>query len=241
MINKNQKSITIFLLFCLLGIIFQTKNDFGAVTVWDNFYLQFYGVSKSGFSLYTYMFFCIVYLGYPFIFQNHFFNLINGEIYYLLVRYKSLNSWFKKILLRTILNSFLIILILFVFTLVISVAMDLEMKNSVTLRENIKPSVLIYHFAINGFLQIINYILILFILVCVTKKIEYVLLSSGVLLILGLPILNIYTIFPVALNSLGYISNDSSTVFVKTFILVFYIFLELKVISYLLNKRIFIS
>lgn len=241
MINNIQKSTTIFLLFCFIGIILQTKYSFSTVTVWDNFYLQFYGVSRTGFSLHTYLFFSLVYLGYPFIFQNHFFNLINGEIYYVLIRYRSLSNWFKQILFRTILNSFLIILILFVFTIGISVAMDLEIKNSLTLKDNIEPYVLIYHFGINGFLQIINYILILFNLVCLTKKIEYVLLSVGILLILGLPILNTYTIFPVALNSLGYITNDFSTIIVKTFILVFYIFIELKCISYLLNKRIFIS
>lgn len=241
MINNNKKSISIFLLFCFISIVFQTKNSLSAVTVWDNFYLLFYGVSSTGFSLYTYIFYFIVYFGYPFIFKNYFFNLINGEIYYLLIRYKSLNIWFKKIVFRSILNSFLIILTLFVFTILISMAMGLEFTNILTIRGDIKPYVLVYQFVINGFLQIINYILILFILVSVSKKVEYVLLGSGILLILGLPILNEYAIFPIALNSLGYIYNDFSTAFVITFKLILYIFLELKFSSYLLKKRTFIS
>lgn len=241
--KKNKVLYTLaYILFCCLSITIQTyKNLPQSHTIWDNFYIQFFGVSSTGFSFYTYVFFCIIFLGYPIINQNLLFNVINGEVNYILIRYKSFSTFLKKELIKIILNSFFIILILFLLTTFMSLAMDLEIKNIISVKRNIEPKILIYQFLVNGFLQIINYCLILFIVICWTKKINYVLLFTGILMVLGLPTININTIFPMALNSLGYVSNDFFLIFIKTFTLLFYIIVELKIIYYLLNKRIIFS
>jgi len=241
MFLKKFRSNAIYLSICFLAIYIQTRNSTQLETVWDNFYYLFYGVSSTGFSLYTYIFFNIVFLGSPFLNQHYFYATVNGEFYYLLIRFQSFNNWFKQLFKEIIIGSSLIIIILFAYTFLFSLLWNLKIENSFTVENNGTINILIYHYFINGFLQMINYNLILLIVVCSTKKIEYVLLSSGILLILGLPNFNLQTLFPVALNSFGYMTLNFSDTIQITITLTFYIVIEIIIIQYLLNKRIIIS
>ncbi len=229
---------TVFIIFCSGCILAQSfiipKTSY---TVWDNFYYQYYGVSTKGFSLYTYMFFILVFFAYPFINQNKYLDMFNGDIYYILIRHKSFDRWFKQVFLRMIISSFAIIAFLFLYTFLISLSINLKLENHVTSSTHITAGILAYQFTINGFLQLVNYNLILFIVICVTRKIGYILLISGITIVLGLPMINAYGIFPSALNSLGYLSSNYSIVLSKTSILLLYIFIELTIVKLLLNKK----
>ena len=235
MTKKTLLSNQLFILFCLITIFLQTFNlPKGQQTITGSFYEQFYGLSIEGFNLYNYLFVIIIFLFPVTIFFSTRLIVSTGDIYYQLIRYPSFKKWFYQLFRKMNYHAFFTILTLFIYTLLLAVVFDYPLtgNNPFTYWE------LFYQFIINGFLQLINYHLIMIIFICLTKKAEFFLFNIGILIVLGLPLFNAHWIFPVALNSLGYITGGFYQPIHITVILGTYIIIELFIINLLLSKKL---
>ncbi|KXH83748.1 hypothetical protein AU377_02985 [Sporosarcina sp. HYO08] len=235
MIQKNLFSNQLFILFGLVSIFIQTynlPNEYRTIT--GSFYEQFYGLSTEGFNLYNYLFVTIIFLFSVTIFFNNVFIASKGDIYYQLIRYPSFKQWFYQILRRMVNHSFLTISILFIYTLFLALVFDFPFIGNYPFSSH----ELFYHFIVNGFLQLLNYHLIFVIFICLTKKIEFILLNIGILIVLGLPLFNSHWLFPIVLNSLGYITGGFYQPIRITLILGIYLTIELLIIKLLLSKKL---
>ncbi|MVP01924.1 hypothetical protein [Paenibacillus lutrae] len=230
--------IPVYIAICVLGIAAPfTHPGVKVTTVWENLYLLFYGVSEEGFSLYVYLFYCVVFIGFVYLFQLHLSELLNGRIYYLLIRYKSLNRWFGQLMKKTVLSILGLLLLLAGATIVFGLLQGLNMKWDGGEADSALLPYYLYHFFINGLLQMLNYILILFIVSWIWQEAAYSLGAIGVLIVMGLPFINPDQWLPFALNSMGYVTQGSHEIFRITIVLVTYLLLEMGLIIYLFRKR----
>ncbi|WP_165842379.1 hypothetical protein [Paenibacillus xerothermodurans] len=223
---------------CLLGITTQfTHSGMKVMTVWENLYFNFYGVSEEGFSLYVYIYFCIVFLGFVYLFQLHLSHVLNGHIYYLMIRYKSFYRWFIQLMKKTALGVLALLVLLAVITIVIGVIQGRTLERYAAQNISELYPYMLYQFFINGFLQLLNYILIVFIISWIWQEATYSLIALGVLFVAGLPLLNTNQWLPSGLNSMGYVAGDSNGVFHITIVLAIYLLIEIGIIVYLFRKR----
>lgn len=228
----------IYISICLIGIFTQfTHPGLKVLYVWENLYFNFYGVSKDGFSLYIYLYFCIVFLGFVYLFQLHLSNLLNGHIYYLMIRYKSFYRWFFQLMKRTILSVISLLLFLAFATILVGLIQGRTLAFDTTESMTELFPYIFYHFFMNGFLQMLNYILIVFIVSWVWQEAMYSLIALGVLAVAGLPILNTNQWLPSGLNSMGYVTDDGTGVFSTSIVLLIYLLIEIGIIAYLFRKR----
>ncbi|MDQ0157380.1 hypothetical protein [Robertmurraya andreesenii] len=239
MVRNTYQNIVAYLALCFFGILFTVFGTGSSQlsSVWDLLYLSFYGLTGQRFSIISFLYYCIVFLGFAYLFQNHLSIVLNERIYYQLIRYQSLYKWFLNFLKFALGVGFLLLISLLCVTVVAGLIGGKGLTLSLTIVPGISVSLLIYHFFINGLLQLLNYVLISFIVIWIWKKSEYNLITLGVLSVLSLPILNHKLIFPSALNSLGYLSAKELVIFQITVVLLIYLIIEFFLIYYLFKKR----
>lgn len=234
----NERKYQVFLAIIIVFVFIQTFNNNNiAISVWDNLYHQFYGLSPSGYSIYTYLFFCFIFLGYPFLVQSELIELYNGKIFYILIRYGSYKSWFNSFLLKNIFYSIVFMLFLLSSMVVIGLISGLTLNLEFTLNPSIKVSYLIYHFLVNGSLQVLNYILYFYLMLSFSNKKETLLSLYAGIIILGLPVINQSLLIPIALNSLGYLSPNLTSVLKISLTLICYLTVILTIIYFLIKKN----
>lgn len=226
---------TVFVLFVIFSLCLQTNDlPIEYQTIVGSFYNQFYGLSIEGFNLYKYLFVVITFFLPVMFFFNNLYTNIKGDIYYHLIRYLSFKVWFYKLLKGMVIN----ILLTMSFLLICTYSLAFLKGYSFTGDYSFTTYELFYHFIANGFLQMLNYHFILLILICLSKKTEVILLSIGALIVLGLPLFNSRWIFPILLNSMGYITGGFHEPLHITFILGVYLLLEILIITVLLKRRL---
>ncbi|WP_036218199.1 hypothetical protein [Lysinibacillus sphaericus] len=232
------KNTVIYIALCLLGVIFPASGA-GVQTsnVWDRFYIVFYGFTEQGFSIVSFIYYCIVFLGFVYLFQAHLSIVLTERIYYQLIRYPSLNRWFVQFFKPVMFKGILLLTTLFSVSIISGVMEGKSLRLSLTLEPGGSVPILVYHFFINGFLQLMNYVLIAFIVIWVWKKIEYSLITLGTLMVFSLPILNQKLILPTGLNSLGHVGGSENVIFQISIILLIYLLVEVFIIYYLFKKR----
>ncbi|AJS61207.1 hypothetical protein [Paenibacillus sp. IHBB 10380] len=236
-VSDNYRFI-VYSLICLIGIASPFINSgMEDMTVWENLYFHFYGVSEDGFSFYVYIYFCIVFLGFVYLFQLHLSHIMDGYIYYLMIRYKSLYRWFGQLMKKTILGVVALLLLLAGITIVLGLMQGRTLEPYATQIIAGRFPYLLYQFFVNGLLQMLNYILIVFIVSWIWQEATYSLIALGVLIVTGLPFLNIHQWLPSGLNSMGYITGDGRGIFHITIVLAIYLLIELGIIFYLFSKR----
>ena len=232
------KNTVIYIVLCLLGVIFAASGAGGQTsTVWDRLYIVFFGFTEQRFFMDSFVYYCIIFLGFVYLFQTHLSIVLTERIYYQLIRYPSLYRWFWQFFRPVMLKGILLLTVLFCVTIIAGVWEGKSL--SLTLMEEAGSSVpmLVYHFFINGFLQLMNYVLISFIVIWIWKKGEYSLITLGILMVLSLPILNQKLIFPSGLNSLGHVGGGENVIVQISIILLIYLLVELFIIYYLFKKR----
>lgn len=191
MIKSVNHFFLIYLFLCLFGIIFETSGFHEqSATVWDKLYFNFYGVSEHGFSLPSFLYYCIVYIGIIYLFQVHLSIILTERIYYQLIRYRSLPRWFWAIIKPFMFRLISLLILLFCITIGVGILEGKSLEFSLTVVDGSSAGMLIYHFFVNGFFQMMNYILIVFLMLWVWNKSEHGLLILAVLIVTSLPILN---------------------------------------------------
>lgn len=202
----------------------------------DIFISTFFGTSTEGTNLISLLTYIVIFYGFTYLIQLFLNNEINNLGYYKISRYNSINEWIFKAFLKVLITIAFSMVGLFITTLALvhflgQGASDPSL-GSITLME------ILYHFFINGYLQIVFYILLSFIIAWITKEMFYGFIAQVFLLIFLIPGLNPYQIFPSGLNSMGYLLNDISPYKISAVLLI-YIIAGIVILYNLLNKTDF--
>lgn len=232
------KVFFIYFSLCIFGII-NGLSGFNEqyFTVWDKLYFIFYGVTEQGFSITTFFYYCIVYIGIVYMFQIYLSIILTERINYQLIRYRSLYRWFWALIKPIIFGVITLLLLLFCITIMVGILEGKNVEFTLTVVDESSAPMLIYHFFVNGFLQIMNYILIAFLIIWVWKESEFNLLTLIVLTVTSLPIINSKKWIPSGLNSLGYVNGNEYELYKITCLLLVYLIIEMGIILYLFKKR----
>ncbi|MBW0934213.1 hypothetical protein [Priestia megaterium] len=199
----------LYLFLCVIGII---STSFSLTshknTILDTWVISFRGVSSNFFTYSSFFYYMIVFFGLIYLFSMEMNKEIDRMGYYKIIRFRNLEkwfwSWFKKILIKTM----LVLILLTTLSFIIGAIMGMKCNFYVT---DFESSVLLifYQFFINGFLQVVLYILLIFIFSWTRREPVQVLVLISSFMILMLPGVNPLGIIPVGLNSLIYTENFS--------------------------------
>jgi len=223
--------LLIYIVLCLTGIWFNIEKYVnGDFSIGDIFVGTFIGTTNEMFSLLSFAYYVVIYVGFVYFVQLLLQRYLSEMSFYTMIRYRSMNKWFLS-WFPNILKS-IIILLLSLFTVTVSIAMFIGY--AFTLPENWFQ--VIYHFMINGFLQLLFYVLLVIIVALFTKDVLKSFIALLVLTIFMLPGFRIYNLVPVGLNSMGYILENISIYFISVK-LAGYIVGETIILLLLLNKK----
>jgi hypothetical protein len=229
-VNKNYP-IIIYILLCLMGVWFNiNKYINGDFSIEDILIGTFFGTTNDMFSLLSFAYYVVVFVGFVYFVQLLLQRYLSEMSFYTMIRYRSMNKWFLS-WFPSILKS-IIILLGSLFVATISIAMFYGIP--LTLSDNWFQ--IIYHFMLNGFLQVLFYVLFVIIVSLFTKDVFKSFIALLVLTIFMLPGFRLNNFIPVGLNSMGYLVENVS-IYSISFTLVGYIVIETIVLLILLNKK----
>jgi len=228
--------IGIYSFLCLIGLI-STANSLKSTdsTIWDVWIMSFRGSSPENFSYLPFFFYLIVFFGFIYLIQLFLSNEIEQLGYYKIIRFKNLNKWFWNWMKKLLIVVALFLFMLMGLSLLIAVIFRLDTSFYITMLSNPLYEV-IYHFFINGFLQIVFYIFAVFIVSWTSKESIHGVLLISVFMILMLPGINAAGIIPVGLNSIVYLVDYSP--YYLTSILIVMNAIAFSVINYLFKRSL---
>lgn len=236
-----KKEYLIYSVFCLLGIVSSYLiSDTKLTTVWDNLYVRFIGVSEQGFKFSHYIYSCIVFLGFTYLYQLKLSYILTERLYYIIIRYKSIERWFINFIKHIVLSIPILLLLIFFLIVITGLFSGQTLDWKISINESLFVNQVLYHFFINGFFQLFNYLLIIFIVSWISKDVFPSLIAVAIIMLGMFPAINKIQIFPFGLNSLGYVTGNFYDILQITATLIIYNIFELIIILYLFKKRDFL-
>ncbi|GGA33547.1 hypothetical protein [Paenibacillus physcomitrellae] len=233
---KETKAYWTYFLLCLVGLLSSAAGQTDSLdSIWDYFYGQFFGLSKDGFSLTLYLFYCLVFFGAVYLFQYQLNEFTNGLMYYQVLRYRSYYRWFIKLLFRNTVFLSLMLVFLALLVLLIGLAKGLALEARIPSLPAVSLNQLVYQYFVNGLLQLLNYWLIVFIVHWIWNKNSSNLATLGILV--GTGMINSAQFLPVGLNSLGFLSGDHKDLFMTSLKLLLGITIELSIVAFLFSSK----
>lgn len=223
--------ILIYILLCLMGIFFNvSKYANGNLSFWEVFIGTFIGTTNEMFNLLSFAFYVVVFLGAVYFVQLQLQRYLSEVSFYTMIRYRSINKWFLSWFPGILKTITILLLALLVGTISIAILKGY----SISVPENLFET--LYQFMVNGFLQLLFYVLLVIIISVATKDVLKSFISLLVLTVFMLPGFRMNNFMPVGLNSMGYVIENSS-VFLTSVKLTIYVAVETIVLLYLLNKK----
>ncbi|EPZ38956.1 putative permease [Anoxybacillus ayderensis] len=208
---KSYIPIVFYFSLCIMGIgvTAQSLVRSSDITILDVFVMSFAGVSAERFAYIPFFFYAVVFFGFTYLLQLFFLsNELEQLSYYKIIRFRSLNKWFWSWMKKFIVITFFFLMILFVLSLAVAVCFQTNIDGYVTLLS--KPlHEMIYHFFMNGFLQIMFYISLIFIVSWISNESIYGVVLISICMIVMLPRVNVNGIIPIGLNSMVYLVDYS--------------------------------
>lgn len=188
-------------------------------SAWNLLYYSLYGASEQGFSLKTYLIYNIVFLGFTYLMQLRFEAVLNGDFLYLLIRHSSPLRWFTRLLAGICACIAMLLMLYLLAVITIGALYGLEFadfsKSTIT-------SLLLHYFVL-GFMQLLLYSLLAFIVSWHAGRTAYSLYLLGGLLVAGLPALQRHLLLPSALSAFGYSDLSTPQLLQRGFTLLAYI------------------
>ncbi|WML42054.1 hypothetical protein RCG19_10745 [Neobacillus sp. OS1-2] len=233
---KPYLSHLIYISLCLLGII-SSSNNLGPTegTILDVWVMSFRGTSSESFSYSSFFYYSIVFFGLVYLVNFDISKELDSLGFYKIIRFRSLKkwfwSWFRRILLRVI----FLLLLFMILSVTVGLFTGREIQYKLTVFDAPLYTVF-YHFLINGFLQIVVYILFVFIFSWTRKDASHGIVIMSIFMIIMLPGINQLGVIPVGLNSLVYLEYFSPLRI--TLVLLISSFVIYSVIKYLFTKSI---
>lgn len=226
-----QTGIAIYLSVLVLGTYFMA--DSRSNTVIDLFIINFFGTSSAGYTLLSYLYYIVVFFGFLYLVQVYLAREFSELSYYKIIRYTSMYKWMGEWLRKIIFMVIIYWIFIFMLTLSVAYLKGMEFSFRVTVVEDMNFTSLLYHFFINGLLQMSIYLLLLITSQIVFKSSSTNLLTIGILIALLFPG---YKYIPVGLNGYSHLIYGTSPMTISLYL--FHIVLvEGICIFYLLNKK----
>lgn len=224
----------VYIFLCLLGIIASSIN-LGPTggTILDVWVMSFRGTSSEIFSYSSFFYYSIVFFGLVYLVNFDISNELDSLGFYKIIRFRSLEKWFWSWFRRVLLRVTLFLLLFIILSMTVGVFTGREIQYELTVIDA-PLYTLFYHFLINGFLQIVVYILFVFIFSWTRKDASHGIIIMSIFMIIMLPGINQLGVIPVGLNSLVYLENYS--VLRITLVLLISNFVIYSVIKYLFTK-----
>ncbi|PKU50960.1 hypothetical protein CRI88_14875 [Lysinibacillus fusiformis] len=226
-----QTGIVVYLFVLVLGTYFMA--DTRSNTVIDLFLLNFFGTSSEGYTFLSYLYYIVIFFGFLYLAQIYLASEFSELSYYKIIRYNSMFKWMGEWLRNILLMAILYLFFIFILTLTVAYFKGIEFSFRVTVVEDMKFTSLLYHFFINGFLQISIYILLSITLQIVSKSSSTNLVTIGIFIALLFPG---YKYIPVGLNGYSHLIYGTSPMIVSLY-LILIVLVEGVCIFYLLNKK----
>lgn len=223
--------IFIYGLLCLMGIWLNTgKYANEGLSIWDIFIGTFMGTTNERFSLLSFTYYVVVFLGAVYLVQLLLQQHLSEMSFYTMIRYHFMNKWFLSWFPKILKSIILLLLALLAVTMFIAMLKGY----SLTVPENVYQ--ILYHFMVNGFLQLLFYVLLVILISFVTKDVLKSFITMLVLTIFMLPGFRIHNIIPMGLNSMGYLL-ESSSIYLTSAQLAAFVAAEIFILLFLLNKK----
>lgn len=234
---KSYIPIGCYIFLCTIGIIYSANSlkESSGTTILDVWVASFVGVNAESFSYIPFFYYAIVFFGFTYLVQLFLSTEVEMLGYYKIIRYRNLNKWFWNWMKKLLTVAALFFFILMGLSLIIAVLFGMKPDFHVTIFSNQLYEVL-YHFFVNGFLQIMFYIIAVFIVSWVSKESIYGVLLISVFMVLLLPGINETGFIPVGLNSIVYLMDYSP--YSLTLILILANGIALGIVNYLFKQSL---
>lgn len=221
---KQHVPYIIYIIFCFLGLFSSSVNVGESIgTFWELLFNKFYGASQMGMKFINYLYTTIVYLGFVYLCQLYLTTIISSRLYFILIRQNSMNHVFYTGLKKLSITIFILLMTIFGSLALLAIMLNYSFEYVITYVPKIPVSYFLYQFFINGFLQLIFYVLIVFIVSWIYKDVAKSLLVLGIFMVLLLPKFNPWLLLPIGLNNLSYVTADFLQLFKLTLILIIWI------------------
>lgn len=202
------KSLLVLLLIGL-ALISGFTSDL-IVTTGDSLILIFAGGSQVTFQLKSFLAYFFIYMTFIYLLQVQLQKKINETGYYQLIRYKSTNKWIFQWFKKVCTGIVVYLIFLFISAVGISFLFNQGLDFTVTIQDGVTFYQIIYHFFVNGFLQLVVYILFIFIVSWWSKEVFHSLVGIVLILLFMFPNMNSFLYIPSGLNSMFYILEGNS-------------------------------
>jgi hypothetical protein len=233
--RRRSPALLAYAILCALGlayaVFFRLQGSVG--TPLDVFFVAFYGVSAAGYEWTLYMYHSIVFLGFAYMFLMVLDNELKARIYYVVLRHGSTRKWLSRFLAPFALWTLLLLGVLFIAAL-LSGEIGRSGSNNPAIEAD--TGLLLYQFFVNGTLQVLCYILLIFLVGWLSGQAIVGLFALAGLFVAGLPSVNAYRAFPAALNSLGYVELGGGELLRITGVLILYVFVLLAAAFLVIKK-----
>ncbi len=229
-------AFSVFILFVLIMKAVQFRGE--QMTASDYWIVSFFGTTQEGFDILSFSFYLIVFLGFMYFVQLFLHTQLKELNYTSIIRYRSMVTWLAGWLTKLFGLILLFLSILMVSALMIGIAFDYPLLENSLLFPDISFPPILYHFWVNGFLQLAFYILLVILVSLLT---EDVMKSFTVLLgmsIFMFPGVNFNYFFPFGLNSMGLLLESTPLVQHSAVLLIYSLVLS-AVLVYVLRKKDF--
>ncbi|MBD7967675.1 hypothetical protein H9647_06340 [Paenibacillus sp. Sa2BVA9] len=226
----------VLILFGIITTLLRMKDTIH--TVWDALYLSFFGVDLDRrFSLVTYLFYIITFYGFVYFFQVYIIDYLTGRFYYMAIRYKSIFHWFSRVIIKFAFTAFVFLIMLLFVTTVLSLVFNKSLAPMMNVLEGVTLPQILYHFLINGWLQLMNGMMIVLICAWILPEGSWNVIVIGAMVLFTLPTFNIGTFLPLGLNSMGYVTADWSNTLRISALLLTYLIIEISIMLILFRKK----
>jgi hypothetical protein len=235
--------LLIYLALCLLGILYAWADQLPlGSSPTDLLFAAFYGVSVDGYLWTLYLFHSIVFLGFAYLFQLRLTDELDARIYLIALRRGSPLRWLAHFILPVAGRVPLLLGGLLALAAAVVFFGDFAGPDGITLGGLPGPGWILYQFLVNGTLQLLCYVLTIFVVSWVSGRTVAGLFALGAFLVMGLPAFNAGRLLPAALNSLGYVQLGGPELLRITVVLGAYL-LVLTVVTTLVvgNRRLFFN
>lgn len=220
-----------YMSLCLLGISINIERYVNEdLPIWNMLTVTFTGTTNEMYSLLAFAYYVVVFIGFIYFVQLALQRYLSDMSYFTIIRYRSMNRWFLSWFPKIVKSIITLLLSLMVVTFLIAGLNGYAFDSTDNLFQTI------YHFIINGFFQLLFYVLLVIIVSIFTKDVLKSFISLLVLTIFMMPGFRLNNFVPVGLNSMGYLLENEQLFYISLK-LIGYIIIEAIVLILLLNKK----
>lgn len=197
----------------------------------------FYGAVPGSFSTLTFSFSLIAFLGIAYLAAKHLSAFFSGRMHEVLIRTDSPRSWARRAFLAAAGSIAAGLLAMGATISIVGATIGGGgLANQVS--TELEPALAAHQFLLNGLLQVLAYVVIVFVAMWMTGRMGSGLLALGVLTVASVPSFNPGGYLPAGLNAMGYALMGEEVVWRHTAVLSLWLVCLLAFCSFTVHRRI---